>query len=266
MKRLFVLVALVSLWPIAAAGQITPPTPPKPPAPLAAPTPTPPTPPRVVVWPNIDVDIAVEDAMRAARNAMSSIDLDEISRNAMEQARNAMEHARMAVPDIHLDIDLGDIQDKIQEKMKDVEMKMKEMQDRNFSFSTARGDEYSSGLSAISSRDYTRAITRFDQVIAQKTAHVDGALYRKAFAQYKLGKPDDALATLAELRKSYGQSHYLNDAKVLEADAKRLSGQPVKPENLDDDQLKLLAIQGLIHTDPVAAIPALEGVLNGTNS
>lgn len=262
MKRMFVFAALVTLCPLVAAAQVAPPPPPKPVSPPAPPAP-PIASPHVTAWPNInwpDIDISVQDAMQAAREAVARVDVDQISRTAMEAARTAMEHARLAMPE-HFDINLGDFQ----EKMKDVEWKLKDMQDRNFTISMG-GDAYSSGLVAIGSRDYARAITRFDQVIAQKGTHVDGALYWKAFAQYKLGKPDEALTTIAELRKSYGQSRYLNDAKMLETDAKRLSGQSVKPETLNDDELKLLAIQGLIHTDPVAAIPALEGVLNGTNS
>ena len=40
----------------------------------------------------------------------------------------------------------------------------------------------------------------------------------------------------------------------------------MNPADVDDDELKVLAIQGLMNTDPARAIPLLEGVLNGTNS
>ena len=74
------------------------------------------------------------------------------------------------------------------------------------------------------------------------------------------------MATIGQLRKDYAQSRYNADAKALEADARKMAGQPVNPANLDDDELKLLAISGIQNTDPERAIPLLEGVLNATNS
>jgi HEAT repeat protein len=122
---------------------------------------------------------------------------------------------------------------------------------------------YSAGLSAMNEHQYDRAIQRFDQVLAQKSTHAEGALFWKAFSQYKLGKQDDSLATIAALRKDYPKSVYLNDAKVLEAS---VHGQPVKPDATDDEELKLLAIQGIMRTDPKAATSALENVLGQNNS
>jgi hypothetical protein len=109
-------------------------------------------------------------------------------------------------------------------------------------------------------------VTRFDRVIVQKGPHADAALHWKAFAQFKLGQSQEALATIATLRGDYPQSRYLNDAKVLEADVRATAGQPADPAGIDDDELKLLAIQGLQRTDPAGAVPLLEGVLTGNNS
>ena len=127
-----------------------------------------------------------------------------------------------------------------------------------------RGGAYSSGLSDINSGKYDQAITLFDQAIAQKGTRTDAALYWKAYAQYRLGKSDDALATLAELRQSYAQSRYLGDSRVLEADAKKSSGKPLTGD-ADDDEIKLLAIS-LQNNDPEGAVPLLENVLKATNS
>ena len=44
------------------------------------------------------------------------------------------------------------------------------------------------------------------------------------------------------------------------------AGQPVSPDTQNDDDLKLLAIQGLQHTDPAQAVPLLEKILQGTQS
>ena len=44
------------------------------------------------------------------------------------------------------------------------------------------------------------------------------------------------------------------------------AGQPVNPASMDDDDLKMLAINGIKQTDPERAIPLLDGVLSATNS
>ncbi len=131
-------------------------------------------------------------------------------------------------------------------------------------FRLRSGDAYTTGLSSLQRRQYNQAITDFDRVVAQKNDHSDGALYWKAFAQLKLGRTSDSLATIAALRRDYPKSRYLGDAGVLEADVRRQAGQPVNPATINDDEIKLLAIQGLRTSEQ--AIPLLEGVLNATNS
>ena len=139
-------------------------------------------------------------------------------------------------------------------------------QDRPFAMTFSQeggGDSnYSSGQSHLNQRQYDQAIVRFDRVIAQKTARADAAHYYKAFAQFRLGKTEDALATIAALRKEFPQSRYLNDAKTLEADARRLKPQDI----VDDDELKLLAIGAMQQAEAERAIPLLEEVLNKNNS
>ena len=61
---------------------------------------------------------------------------------------------------------------------------------------------------------------------------------------------------LAELKKNYAQSPYLDEAKILEGDAKRAAGQPVQAESSDNDEIKLLAAQTVMRTDPKSALAA----------
>lgn len=128
------------------------------------------------------------------------------------------------------------------------------------------GSAYDTGISLLSRRDYERAIVRFDQVIAQKAARADAAMYHKAYALYRLGRGSDATATLAALKRDFPKSAYLKDANVLEAAVRESAGQAMRPEQADDDELKLLALNALQHSDPERAQPLLEGVLNGANS
>ena len=125
---------------------------------------------------------------------------------------------------------------------------------------------YSAGQSALDNRHWDQALDYFSQVISLNGARVDGALYWKAYALGKLGRRDEAAATIAELRKSYAASRWLDDAKALELELKQASGQSVSPEAESDEDLKLMAINGLMQSDPERAIPLLEGLLKGSAS
>jgi tetratricopeptide (TPR) repeat protein len=128
------------------------------------------------------------------------------------------------------------------------------------------GDGYRSGQSALDRRQYEQAITRFDRVINAKGNRADGAMYWKAYALNKLGRRDQALAALADLEKQFPQSRWLNDARALAAEVRSSSGQPASPESLADEDMKLLAINGLINQEPDRAIPLLEKVLGDSKN
>jgi HEAT repeats/Tetratricopeptide repeat len=122
-------------------------------------------------------------------------------------------------------------------------------------------DSYQAGTRAIDQHEYQTAIADMKRVVAAKSNHVDGALYWEAYAELKLGRTKEALGTLSELRKSYPQSSWLSDAKALELEARSQSGQPISPESAGDEDLKLLALNGLMHSDPSRATPLIEKVV-----
>lgn len=125
---------------------------------------------------------------------------------------------------------------------------------------------YEQGQDALEEGRWQRAVERFSAVVAAKTARADAALYWKAYSLDKLGQKAEALATVAELLKGYPQSRWISDAKVLELQVRQSSGQPVRPEAEGDEDLKLLALQGLQHSAPDQAIPMLEKILQGPSS
>ena len=125
---------------------------------------------------------------------------------------------------------------------------------------------YEQGREYLDQRSYDRAIERFNDVIAMKGSRADAALYYKAWAQNKAGQRGDALTTIGALSRDYPKSRYITQAKALEVEARRDSGQPPKPENQNDEDLKLMAIQALQNSDPEQAIPLLEKLLEGTAS
>lgn len=64
----------------------------------------------------------------------------------------------------------------------------------------------------------------------------------------------------------YAESRWLNDAKALAIEIQQAEGKPVSPEAQADEELKPLAIHGLMQSDPEKAIPLLEKLLQGTSS
>jgi HEAT repeat protein len=99
-----------------------------------------------------------------------------------------------------------------------------------------------------------------------KGTRADAALYWKAFAQNRLGQRAEALSTLAVLQKDYPKSRYLEQGKALEVEVRRDAGQPPRPENESDEDLKLLAIQALQNSAPAEAVPMLQKLLQGNSS
>jgi tetratricopeptide (TPR) repeat protein len=125
---------------------------------------------------------------------------------------------------------------------------------------------YDDGLEALDEGRWERAAERFTRLAQSKGPRTDAALYWKAYAQNRQGQRPEALQTIAELVKEYPTSRYIQQAKALEVEVRRDAGQPVRPESQSDEELKLMALQGLQHSDPERAIPMLEGILKGTAS
>src|SRR5207248_1463848 len=111
------------------------------------------------------------------------------------------------------------------------------------------------------------ALDSYSQVVKAGRAHVDEALYWQAYAQDKLGQDPQALRTIAQLRREYPRSQWIKDAGALEQEILRKQGKTVTPDQESDCDLKLLAVNSLMNTDPDKAVPIIEKLLNnGSNS
>jgi len=256
MKRVLMFAVVLSVVPALAAGQSIPPPPPPPPVPRVTPVPPVPPAPRTLVVPR-DLDVRINDAIRLAQTAVQTVDVDQVRELARHQAELAQHYV--------------DLNREYLDQVRDMRVHFDTLSDFHWdaqsSFTLTSGSDYRSGLSYIDRGQYAEAIARFDRVITQKTSSADGALYWKAFAQYKLGKTDDAVATLAQLRREYDKSGYLKDAQVLEADARQRTGQPVDVAAASaNDEILLYAINGMMASDPARAIPLLADLLGRTNS
>jgi HEAT repeat protein len=125
---------------------------------------------------------------------------------------------------------------------------------------------YERASKSLDQGKWDQALAGFDEVVRMKSPRADGALYWKAYSLNKLGRRDEALEALETLRGGYPQSRWLNDAKALDIEVRQAAGQTVSPEKAEDEDLKLMALTGLVHSDPDRAIPMLEKMLQGTES
>jgi HEAT repeat protein len=124
-------------------------------------------------------------------------------------------------------------------------------------------DLYDSATDALDDHDWRRAAASFRKVADMQLQHADAALYWLAYAQGKMGARSEGLSTLLQLQKSYPKSKWVEDGKTLEVEIRQSAGQPIAPEHIDDFDVKLMAINGLMNSDPERAIPILESILNG---
>jgi len=114
---------------------------------------------------------------------------------------------------------------------------------------------------------WEEALKAFDEASQKGGVRADGALYWKAYAQNKLNQQAEALSTLAELKKSFPDSSWMKVARELEAEIRRAGRQQSDdPGSQTDEELKLLAINSLLHTDPEKALPILMKLLEGNAS
>jgi HEAT repeat protein len=124
-------------------------------------------------------------------------------------------------------------------------------------------DLYDNATDALDDHDWRRAAEGFQKVAELRMSHADAALYWLAYAQGKMGARSEALSTLLQLQKSYPKSKWVADGKTLEVEIRQSAGQVIRPEHVEDEEVKLMAINGLMMSDPERAIPILEGILNG---
>jgi tetratricopeptide (TPR) repeat protein len=140
-----------------------------------------------------------------------------------------------------------------------------------WAFSSHDGDDRSDDLydrarDLIEEGKFDRAVAELDRLIGLKSSRTDAAMYWKAYSLAKLGQRAEALAALTDLIKQFGDSRWLRDAKALEVEVRQASGQAVSPASQDDEELKLMALRGIMQSDPEQALPVIEKMLTGTNS
>ena len=126
--------------------------------------------------------------------------------------------------------------------------------------------EYQRGTEALDSRDWDAAVRAFTQASMHLGAKADAALYWKAFALSKIGRNSESLSMLEALSRSHPSSKWLDDARALRVEVARAAGKPVSPEEAADEEIKLMAINSLLHAEPERAMTLLEGILKNSTA
>src|SRR5262245_55773132 len=261
--------------PAAFAPQVAP-TPPAPPAPAAVPAP--PAPPRYIGDYDFDYhfDLDLEQKLADVQYNLKNLDLDDIN----ERVRTALEGKNF---NFNYNFDTQEMNEKIKSMVKDyaqvgkwgaefgklgTELGSKFALAPQIRRGGSQSDDrlYSSGQQALDNHHWDEALEAFTLVASRGGTRADGALYWKAHALNKLGRRAEATAAIAELKKTYTSSKWLDDAKALELEIQQSGNRPVNPESQSDEDLKLLALNGLMQSDPDRAIPLVETLLKSSQS
>jgi HEAT repeat protein len=295
------LTASLALAQYTPAAPPTPPTPPAYPAPQAMPAPAVPPAPVATPWPSPAPqamplpaqpptpwpDVAPMAAIRMAEDALDLVTpmppMPAMPPLAIDIDAQVSNSIQMQLDNLSFQKDWTDAQEKAiekaQEKMATASTKMADkfnfdalnkslaMQARTI-FPGQRGSDdsmYQNGLNAIDNHQYDQALSEFNNVVAHAGVRSEGALYWKAYVLNKLGRAADAQAAIDTLRKTYPSSRWLDDAKALELEVKQSKG-PVSPESETDEDIKILALNGLMQSDPEKALPQVENMLKGSHS
>lgn len=130
--------------------------------------------------------------------------------------------------------------------------------------------QYQAALDMINSAQWDKASAQFQELAAQLEAARakmgDASLYWQAFADNKLGRLDASMAALDKLHAVYPHSDWGPDAAALELQLRQATGARVVPDLQKGDDLKLLALNGLMNSNSAEALPMLEKVINGNSS
>ncbi len=142
---------------------------------------------------------------------------------------------------------------------------------------------YAAGTKALNERRWADAVTSFEQVVNARGKKADAALYWKAYALNKLDKQQLAHDTCVQLRTSFKDSAWNQDCRALTVSFVNVQVPSFTGPDLDqlrididrdvhtsvhsskdpDAEIKILALNSLMHRDPAQAMPLLRNVLTG---
>jgi HEAT repeat protein len=121
---------------------------------------------------------------------------------------------------------------------------------------------YERGRRALDRGSWQEAIEAFG-LAAEDPGLADAGLYWQAYAYSKVPDAKRALELVASLESRFPKSTWRDDAQALAAE---IRGGSARGASSDDEDLKLMALNGLMQADEEAAIPVLEEFLSSEKS
>jgi HEAT repeat protein len=125
---------------------------------------------------------------------------------------------------------------------------------------------YSDGTRAINDAHWSQAESIFANIVQLHGERAEAALYWKAYAENKEGKPTQALDTCNQLKQTYPHGKWINECGALEIEIRGKSDDPLPPQAEQDEELKLLALNSLMQQDESRALPVIQQILNSDKS
>ena len=204
-------------------------------------------------------EAVVREAMEAAQ---------ETQREAQQEAREKAQEAREKA----LEKD-QEAREKAREKAQEAREKAREKaqeareREREKRRETAESfDElYDEAMESLDDEDWSDALRPLGKLM-DMNVKVDAALYWTSYAQAKMNRAAASLASLARLQKDFPTSRWAKEGKALELEVRGKAGQTPRPEQEDDDDLKLMAVSAMAQTDPQEALPLLTKILASPGS
>lgn len=131
----------------------------------------------------------------------------------------------------------------------------------------ARGAEtaYQDAMDALDERQWREAVELLEEVEQAGGRRADAALYWQGYALGKMGRIDQAMERLERLISEFPRSEWRDDARGLIAEMRSGEGRGDEA-TAHDEELKLLALTGLLQSDPERAAERIEKFLEGDHS
>lgn len=126
-----------------------------------------------------------------------------------------------------------------------------------------KSERFSAAEKLLDQQQWQQAQEKFSALSNQEGEKQDAALYWLAYAQFKNNLSQAALKSIKSLQKRFPKSRWLDDAKALAVEIKDKDGEI---DEIDDDELKLYAINALMNRPSEKAATLLANIINGNSS
>ncbi len=131
---------------------------------------------------------------------------------------------------------------------------------------------YDEGTKAMNDGRWSDAEVLFRHVADMKGKRADGAIYWEAYAQDKEGNTGRAISTCKALSSEYAQSKWRGECDAMLAEYRKpvafeldaRARADVYRSGSPEDEIKMLALNSLMHQEPEKALPIVKNILQSS--